>query len=102
MLLHLAFDLIVDQVHLLWKKIKQNKGSQYFIALVLIQQKAKKKPQKTQTYTVYLVEDNPETNLNTEYYNRFADHFNCKFECTVAKHSKDGRISSINNFEFLI
>ena len=26
--------------------------------------------------TVYLVEDNPETNLSTEYYNRFVDSFN--------------------------
>ena len=24
-------------------------------------------------YCVYLVEDNPETNLSTEYYNRFVD-----------------------------
>ena len=46
------------------------------------------KPQKTQTYTVYLVDDNPETNLNTEYYNRFFDCLNCKFKCTVAEHSK--------------
>ena len=55
----------------------------------MIQQQAKKWPQKTQTYTVYLVEDNPETSLNTEYYIRFVDPFNCKFECTVAEHSKE-------------
>ena len=33
-----------------------------------------------------------------EHYNRFVDHFNCKFECTVAEHSK-GKFSSIDNFE---
>ena len=37
----------------------------------------------------YLLEDNPETNLSTEYYNRFVDSFNCKFECTVAEYSKE-------------
>ena len=52
----------------------------------------------SKTYTVYLVDDNPETNLNTEYYNRFVDPFNCKFECTVAEHSKE-KISRIDNFE---
>ena len=51
----------------------------------------------SKTYTVYLVADNPETNLNTEYYNRFVDPFNCKFECTVAEHSKE-KISRIDNF----
>ena len=39
-------------------------------------------------YSVYLVEDNPETSLNTDYYNRFVEPFNCKFECSVAEHSK--------------
>ena len=43
----------------------------------------------SKTYTVYLVDDNPETNLNTEYYNRFVDPFNCKFECIVAEHSTE-------------
>ena len=47
---------------------------------------------------MYLVDDNPESNLNTEYYNRFVDPFNCKFECTVAEHSKE-KISRIDNFE---
>ena len=34
----------------------------------------------------------PKPNLNTEYYNRFVDPYNsdnCKFECTVAEHSKE-------------
>ena len=46
-------------------------------------------------YCVYLVEDNPETSLDTEYYNRFVDPFNSKFECTVAKHSKEKNFSQI-------
>ena len=45
----------------------------------------------TETPNLYCVpvEDNPETNLNTEYYNRFVDPFNSKFECKVAKNSKE-------------
>ena len=31
----------------------------------------------------------PKPIYNTEYYNRFVDPFNCKFECTVAEQSKD-------------
>ena len=44
---------------------------------------------------MYLVEDNPETSLDTEYYNRFVDPFNGKFESTVAKHSKEKNFSQI-------
>ena len=38
---------------------------------------------------MYLAVDNPETNLNTEYYNRFVDPINGKFEYTVAENSKE-------------
>ena len=40
-------------------------------------------------YTVFLMADNPETNLNAEYCNQFVDPFNCQFECTVSEHSEE-------------
>lgn len=55
--------------------------------LILIQQQANHRKPKP-IYTVYLVDDNPETNLNTEYYNRFFDRLICKFKCTVAECSE--------------
>ena len=60
-----------------------------FHCLVIDSTTSKEVTTETQTYTVYLVEDNPETNLSTEYYNRFVDSFNCKFECIVAEHGEE-------------
>ena len=47
---------------------------------------------------MYLVEDNPETNLSTEYYNRFVDSLIASLNVQKLNTAKR-KISSIDNFE---
>ena len=47
---------------------------------------------------MYLVEDNPETNLSTEYYNRFVDSLIASLNVQKLNTAKR-KIYSIDNFE---
>lgn len=64
------------------KKVIQKGYVDVWLPCLLIQQQANHRKPKP-IYTVYLVDDSLETNLNPEYYNRFFDCLNCKFKCTV-------------------